>query len=72
MIVALLIALILGGLVGTLIGYSTAPKVIEKNHKLMARWIDHQMKNDFVRGLIPEDDKVEARKLLSLFYASED
>lgn len=72
MLINFLIALILGGSVGAALGYSLAPKVIQLNHKQMARWIDTQMKNDFVRGVVPNDDKYEARRLLRAFYASED
>ena len=70
--IATLIGVLIGGVVGAYIGYLTAPKVIETNHKQMARWIDHQMNNDFVRGVIEEDWKKNARELLALFYAAED
>lgn len=72
MLIIALIALVIGIGIGLVIGYSNAPKVIGLNHTQMARWVDTQMKNDFVRGVMSDGDKKEARRLLSAFYASED
>jgi hypothetical protein len=49
----------------------SADAQVTGNHVAMARLIDHLMSNDFVRGVIPTDEKQKAVRLLKEFYGDD-
>ena len=42
-----------------------------RNHLDMARLIERLMQNDFVRGVIPDDEQATARRVLREFYGDD-